>query len=93
LLRDEDPKQRAGGSSEFTIIAHVVNAGVKLCRLAGSGERLNGATPKCSVVDITIAWKAVMMAGFRVKNPEKTSDAGAQRHGNLVGSGLSRFDG
>jgi hypothetical protein len=67
LLRDEDPKQRAGGSSEFTIIAHVVNAGVKLCRLAGSGERLNGATPKCSVVDITIASKAVMMAGFREK--------------------------
>ena len=70
-----------------------VNGGEKPWRLAGRGGRLNRAAPKCSVVDFVIARKAVIMAGFRVKNPEETSDAGVHRHGNLGGSTPSRFDG
>ncbi len=70
-----------------------VNGGEKPWRLAGSGGRLNRASPKCSVVDFVIPCKAVIMAGFRVKNPEETSEAGVHRHGNLGGSTPSRFDG
>ena len=70
-----------------------VNGGEKPWRLAGRGGRLNCAGPKCSVVDFVIAWKAVIMAGFRVRNPEETSDVGVHRHGNLGGSTPSRFDG
>ena len=58
-----------------------VNGGEKLWRLAGRGGRLNRAAPICSVVDFVIRWKAVIMAGFRVNNPEETSDAGVYRHG------------
>ena len=34
-----------------------------------------------------------MMAGFRVENPEETSDAAVHRYGNLGGSAPARFDG
>ena len=74
-------------------IGEAVNGGEKPWRLAGSGGRLNCAAPKCSVVDFVIAWKAVMMAGFGVKNPKETSDEGVHRHGDLGGSAPSRFDG
>jgi len=70
-----------------------VNGGEKPWRLAGGGGRLNYAVPECSDVDFVIAWKAVIMAGFRVNNPEETSDAGVHRHRNLGGSTPSRFDG
>ena len=63
--------------------AEGVNGGEKPWRLAGSGGRLNCAAPKCSVVDFVIRWKAVIMAGFRVKDPEETSDAGVHQYGDL----------
>ena len=47
----------------------LVNGGEKPWRVAGGGWRLNRVSPKCSVVDFVIRWKAVIMAGFRVKNP------------------------
>ena len=48
----------------------VVNGGEKPWRLAGSGGRLNRAAPKCSVVDFVSRRKAVIMAGFWVKDLE-----------------------
>ncbi len=47
-----------------------VNGGEKPWRLAGSGGRLNRAAPKCSVVDFVSRRKAVIMAGFWVKDLE-----------------------
>ena len=69
-----------------------VNGGEKPWRSAVRGGRLNRAAPKCSVVDFVIPWKAVIMAGFRVNDPEETSDAGVHRHGDLGGSAPARFN-
>ena len=69
-----------------------VNGGEKPWRLAGGGRRLNRAATKCSVADFVSRWKAVTMAGFRVKDQEETSDAGVHRHGNLGGSAPTRFN-
>ena len=80
-------------SSRSEVDRIVVNGGEKPWRLTVSGGRLNCAAPKCSVVDFVIAGKAVMMAGFRVKNPEEISDAGVRRHGILGGSAPPRFCG
>ena len=68
---------------KMAIRKSLVNGGEKPWRSAGSGGRLNRAAPKCSVVDFVIPWKAVIMAGFRVKDPEKTSDAGVHQYGDL----------
>ena len=51
-------------------LLNAVNGGEKPWRLAGSGGRLNRAAPKCSVVDFVSRRKAVIMAGFWVKDLE-----------------------
>ena len=53
---------------------------------------MNRAAPKCSVVDFVIPWTAGIIAGFRLKDSEETSDAGDHEYGDLVGSLPSRFD-
>ena len=59
------------GIMGFEVLGYaVVNGGEKPWRLAGSGGRLNRAAPKCSVVDFVSRRKAVIMAGFWVKDLE-----------------------
>ena len=58
------------GAYPFTGKRLGVNGGEKPWRLAGSGGRLNRAAPKCSVVDFVSRRKAVIMAGFWVKDLE-----------------------